>query len=88
MKQIGLEFNEFGEVIVGHVDIEKYISLFFIQAATQSVINTPTDSFPWPKWSPHYTGGTSVRVKLIEPYNLLSTLLIVALSSLPRTAIT
>ena len=24
LKQIGVEFNEFGEVVVGHVDIEKY----------------------------------------------------------------
>ena len=26
LKQIGLEFNEFAEVVVGHVDIEKYVS--------------------------------------------------------------
>ena len=88
LKQIGLEFNEFGEVVVGHVDIEKYISLFLTQPGTQSVINTPnnclivmdyTDGFPWLKWSRHFTGETSVRVKLIEPYNLLSTVLTVAL---------
>ncbi|XP_022805853.1 uncharacterized protein LOC111342993 [Stylophora pistillata] len=88
LKQIGLEFNEFGEVVVGHVDIEKYISLFLAQPGTQSVINTPnnylilmdyTDGFPWLKWSRHFTGETSVRVKLVEPYNLLSTVLTVAL---------
>ena len=88
LKQIGLEFNEFGEVVVRHVDIEKYISMFLIQPGTQSVINTPnnclilmdyTDGFPWLKWSRHFTGETSVRVKLIEPYNLLSTVLTVAL---------
>lgn len=38
-----------------------------------------TDGFPWLKWSRHFTGETSVRVKLIEPYNLLSTVLTVAL---------
>lgn len=88
LKQIGLEFNEFGEVVVGHVDIEKYISLFLAQPGTQSVINTPnnclilmdyTDGFPWLKWSHHFTAETSVRVKLVEPYNLLSTVLTVAL---------
>ena len=31
LKQIGLEFNEFGDVVVGHVVIEKYISLFLTQ---------------------------------------------------------
>lgn len=38
-----------------------------------------TDAFPWLKWSRHFTGETSVTVKLIEPYNLLSTVLTVAL---------
>ena len=88
LKQIGLEFNEFGEVVVDHVDIEKYISMLLIQPGTQSVINTPnnclilmdyTDGFPWLKWSRHFTGETSVRVTLIEPYNFLSTVLTVAL---------
>jgi len=86
LKQIGPEFNE---VVVGHVDIGKYISLFLTQPGTQSVINTAnnclillmdyTDGFPWLKWSHHLTGETSVRVKLTEPYNLLSTVLNVAL---------
>ena len=40
-----------------------------------------TDGFPWLKWSRHFTGETSVRVKLIESYNLLSTVLTVALWS-------
>ena len=35
LKQIGLEFNEFEEVVVGHVDIEKHISMFLIQPGTQ-----------------------------------------------------
>ena len=84
LKQIGLKFSEFGEMVVGHVDIEKYISLFLTQPGTQTVINTPnnclilmdyTDGFPGQKWSCHFTGEPSVRVKLIEPYNLLSTVL-------------
>ena len=43
LKQIGLAFNEFGEVVVGHVDIEKNISMFPTQHGTQSVINTPNN---------------------------------------------
>ena len=43
LKQIGLEFNEFGEVVVSHVDIEKYISMLLTQPRTQSVINTPNN---------------------------------------------
>ena len=43
LKQIGVEFNEFGEVVVGHVETEKYISMFLTQPGTQSVINTPNN---------------------------------------------
>ena len=30
LKQIDLEFNEFGEVVVGHVDIQKNIYVFLL----------------------------------------------------------
>ena len=40
-----------------------------------------TDGFPWLKWSRHFTGETSVRVKLIESYIFLTTILTVALWS-------
>ena len=89
LEKVGLKFNEFGEVVVGYVDVEKYIALFLSQADVQSAITAPnntiiiimdyTDGFPWLKWSRHVTGETSVRVKIIEPYNLLSTVLTVAL---------
>ena len=88
LTKIGLEFNVFGELVVGHVDVEKYITLFLSQRGTQSAINMPhnnmiimdyTDGFPWLKWSRHFTGETSVRIKIIEPYNLMSTDLTVAL---------
>ena len=88
LEKIGLTFNEFEEVVVGYVDIEKYITLFISQSGVQSAITAPnssiiimdyTDGFPWLKWSRHFTGETSVRVKIIEPYNLLSTVLTVAL---------
>ena len=38
-----------------------------------------TDGFPWLKWSRHFTRETSVRIKIIEPYNLMSTVLTVSL---------
>ena len=88
LEKIGLTFNEFGEVVVGYIDIEKYITLFLSHPGVQSAVTTPnnniiimdyTDGFPWLKWSRHFTGETSVRVKIIEPYNLLSTVLTAAL---------
>lgn len=80
LKKIGLESNVFGELVVGHVDVEKYITLFLSQTGTQSAINMDyTDGFPWLKWSRHFTGETSVRIKIIEPYNLMSTVITIAL---------
>ena len=64
---------------MGHVDVEKYITLFLSRIGTPSAIRTPqnnmivmdyTDGFPWLKRSRHFTGEASVRIKLIEPYNL------------------
>ena len=55
LEKVGLKFNEFGEVVVGYVDVEKYITLFLSQAGVQSAITAPndtiiimdyTDSFP------------------------------------------
>ena len=88
LEKTGLTFNEFAEVVVGYVDIEKYITLFISYSGVQSAITARnssiiimdyTDGFPWLKWSRRFTGETSVRVKIIEPYNLLSTVLTVAL---------
>lgn len=88
LNKIGLQFNEFGEVVVGYVNIEQYLTMFLSQSGMQGAITAPnnnlmlmdyTDGFPWMKWSRHFTGETSVRVKIIEPYNLLSTVLTVAL---------
>jgi len=88
LEKIGLTFDESGEVLVSFVDIENYITLFLSQSAVQSAVTTPnnstivmdyTEGFPWLKSSRHFTGETSVRVKIIEPYNLLSTVLTVAL---------
>ena len=71
---------------MGYIDIKKYITLFLSQPGVQSAVTTPnnnimdyTDGFPWLKWSRHFTGQTSVRVRIIEPYNLLSTVLTAAL---------
>ena len=35
------------------------------------------DAFPWMQWSKFFTGETAIRVKLVEPHNLLSSIVIV-----------
>ena len=44
LEKIGLNFNEFGELVVGYVDIENYITLFLSQSGVQSAVTTPTNS--------------------------------------------
>ena len=44
LEKIGLTFNEFGEVVVGYVDIENYVTLFLSQSGVQSAVTTPTNS--------------------------------------------
>jgi len=44
LEKIDLTFNEFGEVVVGYVDIENYITPFLSQSAVQSAVTTPTNS--------------------------------------------
>jgi len=44
LEKIGLTFNEFGEVVVGYVDIENYITLFLSQSGVQSAVTPPTNS--------------------------------------------
>lgn len=35
------------------------------------------DAFPWMQWSKFFTGETAIRVKLVEPHNLLSSIVTV-----------
>ena len=44
LEKVGLKFNEFNEVAVGYVDVEKYITLFLRQAGVQSAITAPNDT--------------------------------------------
>ena len=73
LKKSGLVFNVFEELVVGHVNVEKYITLFISQTGTQSAINMPhnnmiimdyTDGFPWLKWSRNfpYTANQNLAI--------------------------
>ena len=59
----------------------KYITLFLSQPGVQSAVTTPNNNIiiPWLKWSRRFTAETSVRVRIIEPYNMLITVLTAAL---------
>ena len=41
------------------------------------------DAFPWMQWSKFFNGETAIRVKLVEPHNLLSSIIAVCSWLLP-----
>ena len=81
-KKIGLQFSESNGVVSGFIDVQKYIEYFLSLDGPISATPTPngilsiysyTDQAPYVPWSRYFTGLTTIRLKLIEPYNLMST---------------
>ena len=44
LEKTGLTFNEFGEIVVGYIDIKKYITLFLSQPGVQNAVTTQIGS--------------------------------------------
>lgn len=86
-EKVGLTFERHGDLVVGYVDPKLYLEYFLSRPGTQLSIETPrgaviifayTDLAPFLKWSRNFNGLTSLRVKVVEPYNLQSTVLSLA----------
>ena len=75
---VGLTFENHDGVVVGVVDIEKYLKLLLqnnssIITGSQCILLLEyTDQAPWLKWSRHFTGITTTRVKVVYTKNSLS----------------
>ena len=86
-KKIGLQFSKSNGVVSGFIDVQKYIEYFLSLDGPISATPTPngilivysyTDQAPYVPWSRNFTGLTTIRLKLVEPYNLMSTALTLA----------
>jgi hypothetical protein len=84
---VGLTFEHHCDLVVGYVDPKLYLEYFLSRPDSQLSIETPegaiiifayTDLAPFLKWSINVNGLTSLRVKVVEPYNLQSTVLSMA----------
>lgn len=80
--ELGLEFLIHGKLVAGFVNIEKTIRWLLSRPGLQDVVKVPndalivcdfTDEFPLLSTSRFSSGECSIDIKLVEPYNFLST---------------
>ena len=78
-KLIGLQFEVHDDVVVAKVNVSKYLEYLLSRPAVQISEIAPqnkilmyqfTDLAPWLKWSRHFTGITTSRLKVVECHNL------------------
>lgn len=80
-ESLSLKFVEFNGVIAAYTDIKKTVQWLLSKETLESTILAPNeklivyhyiDAFPWMHWSKFFSGETAIRIKLVEPHNLLS----------------
>ena len=68
-------------MIAAYTDIKKTVEWLLSKETLESTILAPNeklivyhyiDTFPWMHWSKYFSGETAIRLKLVEPHNLLS----------------
>ena len=72
--------------MAAYINVEKAITWLLTKDSISTALKMPndklivyfyTDGFPWMLWSRYFSGETSIRIKLVEPNNFLSTTLTV-----------
>lgn len=85
-ESLSLKFNEYNGVIAAYTDVKKTIEWLLSKETLQNTILVPNgklilyhyiDAFPWMQWSKFFNGETAIRLKLVEPHNLLSSIVTV-----------
>ena len=61
-ESLSLKFVQFSGVIAAYTDVKK----------TKLILYHYIDAFPWMHWRQFFSGETAIRLKVIEPHNLLS----------------
>lgn len=81
-----LTFLSHGEICSGYINIKNAIEHLLGKSNMQQSLHCPNnalliyyycDAFPWMGWSKFYSGETAIRIKIVEPHNMLSTVLTV-----------
>ena len=80
-KTVGLQFEEHDGIVVGYTIVKQYIKFLLSQPGLCNVLDLSKKALliysygnlaPFLKWSRHFTGMTSLRLKIVEPHNMLS----------------
>ena len=78
---LDLQFLESSGVVSAVTNVKKTLEWLLSKETLRTAIQVPndklivyhyTDAFPWMQWSKLFTGETSIRLKLVEPHNLMS----------------
>lgn len=81
-----LKFACYNDTMSAYVNIKSAIEHLLSKQNTQQALKAPNnsiliyyycDAFPWMSWSKFFSGETSIRIKIVEPFNILSTALTV-----------
>ena len=80
-KKASLDFVEPNSVLAAYTNVKKTVGWLLSKESLKETILVPNeklivyhyvDAFPWMQWSKYFNGETALRIKLVEPYNLLS----------------
>ena len=85
-ESLSLTFTEHNGVVAAYTNVRNTVEWLLSKNTLQETIMVPKeklivyhyiDAFPWMQWSKFFTGETAIRVKLVEPHNLLSSIVTV-----------
>ena len=85
-ERLSLNFTEYNGVVAAYTNVKNTVEWLLSKETLQQTIMVPKekliiyhyiDAFPWMQWSKFFTGETSIRLKLVEPHNLLSSIVTV-----------
>ena len=85
-ESLQLTFTEHNGVVAAYTNVRNTVEWLLSKQTLQETIMVPKekllvyhyiDAFPWMPWSEFFTGETAIRVQLVEPHNLLSSIVTV-----------
>ena len=85
-ESLSLNFTEHNGVVAAYTNAKNTVEWLLSKETLRETIMVPKeklivyhyiDAFPWMQWSKFFNGETAIRVKLVEPHNLLSSIVTV-----------
>ena len=83
---LSLNFAEYNGVVAAYTNVKNTVEWLLSKETLKETILVPKeklivyhyiDAFPWMQWSKFFNGETAIRIKIVEPHNLLSSIVTV-----------